>query len=227
MTEHTLVLEDRTTCPSCAAVNPSGSPFCWQCYAPFAQAVPSAPAWARPDATGENAAPVAPARAPANPRHRWLGLALVLALAGGFFAWRVLTGGPFPGTFRGYERLDSADATRFEDGVRDLGEALGIGMHGAQYGHGSELAVLAIVADEGASPEELGSRFLEGPAPRPRDLLEVQRDGATFLCFPADADVPGAGCTWIDRDSVGVVYGRFMDVEQQLELSAELRAAVS
>ncbi|HEX6208510.1 MAG TPA: hypothetical protein VF058_09170 [Actinomycetota bacterium] len=227
MTEHTLVLEDRTTCPSCAAVNPSDSPFCWQCYAPFARTVPGAPAWAPPDAAGETSEAVPSAGTPADPRRRWLGFALILALvAGGFLAWRALTGGPFPGAFRGYERLETAEATRFEEGVSDLGEALGIEMHGAQYGHGSELAVLAIVAEEGASPQELGSRFLEGPAPRPRDLLEVQRDGARFLCFPADAEVPGAGCTWIDRDSVGVVYGRFVNVEQQLELSAELRAAV-
>jgi len=100
-------------------------------------------------------------------------------------------------------------------------------MHGAMYGHGSELAIMAIVSDRDIAPDQLGSRFVEAPAPRPRDVIEVERDGALFVCFPADAEVPGAACTWADDETVGVVYGRFMKVRQQLDLSAELRAAVT
>lgn len=227
-TTSTLVVEARTTCPSCAAVNPSGSPFCWQCYTRFPEAAPGPPEWARPDATGEAVAPAPPARAPASPARKAVAALLAAAMAlGGFLVWRSMTGGPFPGSFRTYDRLDSPEATRFEEGIVELGDLLGVEIHGAQYGNGSEMAVLAVVAEEGVPPEQLGSQLLPATSPRPRDVLEVQRDGATFLCFPADDEVPGAACTWIDRESVGVVYGRFMKVRQQLQLTAELRAAVS
>lgn len=223
----TLVREDRTTCSSCAAVNPSGSPFCWQCYARFPAAAPPPAEWARPDATGDEVLPVA-TRSSSTPGRRRVALLLVLAVAvAGFLAWRVLGGGPFPGSFRTYQRLDSPEATRFEEGVRELGELLGIEMHGAQYGHGSELAVLAILSDRAIAPQDLGQRFVDAPAPRPRQVVEARRDGATFLCFPADADVPGAACTWTDDAAVGVVYGRFMKPPELLELTAELRTAVS
>lgn len=223
----TLVLEARTSCSSCAAVNPSGSPFCWQCYARFPEAAPPPAEWARPDASGNEGLPVT-SRTPGSRSRTTLLLALILAVAAaGYLVWRMLDGGPFPDTFRTYQRLDSPEATRFEEGVSELGDLLGVKMHGAQYGHGSELAVLAVLADEAIAPQDLGSRFVEAPAPRPHDLLEVQRDGATFVCFPADADVPGSACTWTDGETVGVVYGRFQKLRQHVKLTAELRAAVS
>lgn len=230
MTEtSTLVLEERTSCPSCAAVNPSGSPFCWQCYARFPGAAPPPGAWAQPDAFEESAVSVVSSSSRASTRSQKLmrvGLVLAVAVVG-FFGWRFLTAGPFPGSFRTYDRLESPAATKFEDAVSQVGDEVGIEMHGALYGNGSELAVLAIVSDRTIAPAELGSRFVEAPAPRPRDVIEVERDGALFVCFPADADVPGAACTWTDDETVGVVYGRFMEVRQQLDLSAELRAAVT
>lgn len=220
----TPVLEARTTCPSCAAVNLSGSPFCWQCYARFPQAAPAPAEWARPDAIGEGVVSV-PSSGASTPIRKVLLVALILAVVtGGFLTWRALAGDPFPGRFRTYERLDSHEATRFEERVRQLGELLGVEMHGAQYGHGSELAVLAILSDRAIAPQDLGSRFVEAP---PRDVVEVHRDGATFVCFRADADEPGAACTWTDEETVGVVYGRFMKVRQHLRLTVELRAVVS
>ena len=208
-------------------MNPTGSPFCWQCYARFPGAAPAPAAWARPDAESEPDAPVVITRVSTSTR-KGLRIALVVAVAvGGFLAWRFLTASPFPGSFRAFERLDSASATEFEDAVTEVGDLLGMEMHGAMYGHGSELAIMAIVSDRDIAPDQLGSRFVEAPAPRPRDVIEVERDGALFVCFPADAEVPGAACTWADDETVGVVYGRFMKVRQQLDLSAELRAAVT
>ena len=208
-------------------MNPSGSPFCWQCYTRFPGATPPPAAWTPAEATDESAVSVVSSGSPTSTR-KALRITLVLAVAlAGFFGWRFLTASPFPGSFRDYQRIDSPQATTFEDGVSEAGDQAGIEMHGALYGHASELAVMAILSDRTISPEEIGSRFVEAPPPRPRDILEVRRDGALFLCFPADADVPGAACTWTDDETVGVVYGRFMDVRQQLDLSVELRAAVT
>jgi len=228
MTEtSTLVLEARTTCSSCAAVNPTGSLFCWQCYKRFPGAVTPPAEWARPDATGESdVSVVSGAVTTSNRKVLRIALVVVVAVAG-FLAWRFLTANPFPGSFRTFDRLDSPSATQFEDAVTEVGDLLGIEMHGAIYGHGSEPAIMAILSDREIAPAELGSRFVEAPAPRPRDVIQVERDGALFVCFPADADVPGAACTWTDDDTVGVVYGRFMRVRQQLDLSAELRAAIT
>lgn len=227
----TLVLEARTTCTSCAAVNPAGSPFCWQCYARFPASAPAPAEWARPDASGEAADSVAPSdvtvRASSSGRKLVrVGLAVAVLVAG-FLAWRFLTANPFPGSFRGYERLSSQEATDFGEAVSGVGDGLGIEMRGALYGHGSELAVMAVLADRSIAPAELGSRYVEAPAPRPRDVIEVERDGAQFLCFPTNADEPGAACTWTDSEHVGVVYGRFLTVQEQLDLTVELRAAVS
>jgi hypothetical protein len=244
-------------CGSCDAQNAVSAEFCWRCYARFGAAAAAVPAAVgAPAALGASAAPAAApmptAAAPWQtggrygeqtslpepiPESRWpvrqaVNVLLLVAVAlGGFLAWRMVTGDPFPDTIRGVGRVDAQAAKVFEDAVSETGKELGVKMHGAVYGNEVDMAFMAVLSERTGSVDHLGGAFQQGLPIAGSPFTEggsstFEHDGASFECLAVQAEATGTICYWTDAKTVGLVFAMEVGVEAGFELAADVRSAV-
>lgn len=231
-----MQVEAKKPCGACAAENAPQATYCWRCFAAFAPAMPPAPgngtraAGRMPPAPSQAwgaLAPIVGTQAPPKRRQRFrtaIGLAAGLAVSAGVLGF--LDKGPsLPDAVAGRSRLESVEASRFQEQMQQEADQWDLHVQAGMYGTADAPSMFVILVDGAAieTTDQLYESFVSGMEGSGAlvdraAIAQGERDGTEYRCVPIQGQLDAVACMWRDDDNVGIVLGIDETTESGVDL---------